>query len=204
MLNLLDVIEKNCEICIKYKTPSLKPAVRFSLSKKFNDVISMDLKHINGFTFLRIIDKATRFSAAAVVKSKRQEEIDIFIKHWLAIFEVPSMIISDNGGEFNNSLFTNMAEMFNINAKPTAVESPWPNGTVERHNAVLAKTIEKLILQHNSKYPIDVIIAWAVNTKYSLYNFYGYGPNQLVFGHNPSLPSILTNELQWRIVHANY
>ena len=60
----------------------------------------MDLKHINGITFLHIIDNATRFSAAAVVKSKRQEEMaDIFIKHWIAIFGAQVMIISDKCGE---------------------------------------------------------------------------------------------------------
>ena len=68
----MDVIEKKCEICIKYKNPSLKPAVGFSLSKEFNDVISVDLKHVNGIAFIHIINNATRFSAAAVVKSKRQ------------------------------------------------------------------------------------------------------------------------------------
>ena len=79
MLNLLDIIEKNCDICIKYKKPSLKPAVRISLSKEFNGVASMNAQHINGIKFLHIIDNATRFSAAAVVKSKHQEEIvDIF------------------------------------------------------------------------------------------------------------------------------
>ena len=102
------------------------------------------------------------------------------------------MIISDNGGEFNNSLFKHMAEMFNINVKPTAAESPWSNGMVEWHNATLAKTIDKLILEHNSRYPIDIIIAWAVNAKNSLHNCYGYSPKQLVFEHNPSLPSILS------------
>ena len=195
-LNLLDVIEKNCEICIKYKTPSLKPAVGFSLPKEFNDVISMDLKHINGITFPHIIDHATRFSTASVFKSKLQEEIaDIFIKHWIAIFGAPGMLISDNASEFNNSLFANMAEMFNINIKPTAAESPWSNGMVEWHNAILAKTVEKLILEHNHNYPIDFIIAWAVNVKNSLHNCHGYSPNQLVFGHKPSLTSVLTYEL---------
>ena len=63
-----------------------------------------------------------------------------------------------------------MAEIFDINVKPTAAESPRPNGMVEQHNAILAKTIEKLILEHNNKYPIDVIIAWAVNAKNSLHN----------------------------------
>ena len=70
LLNLLDVIEKNCEICIKYKKPSLKPAVGFSLSKEFNDVISMDLKHINGITFLHITDHATRFSTAQYLNQR--------------------------------------------------------------------------------------------------------------------------------------
>ena len=135
LLNLLDVIEKNCEICIKYKKPSLKPAPWFSLSKEFNDVISMDLKNINCITLLHIIDNATIFSFAAVVKSKRQEEIvDIFIKHWIAIFGAPGMIIPDNGREFNDNLFTSMAEIFNIIVKLIAAESPWSNGMVEQHH----------------------------------------------------------------------
>ena len=58
LLNLLDAIEKNCEICIRYKKPSLKPAAGLLLSKEFN-VISMDLKHINGITLLNI-NNATR------------------------------------------------------------------------------------------------------------------------------------------------
>ena len=29
----------------------------------------------------------------------------------------------------------------------------------------------------------------------SLHNCYGYSPNQLFYGHNSSLPPILTNEL---------
>ena len=75
------------------------------------------------------------------------------------------MITSDNGGQFNNRLFTQMVEMFNVNVKPTAAESTWSNGMVERHNAILAKTIEKLILEHTNTYQIDVIIAWAVSAK---------------------------------------
>ena len=65
-----------------------------------------------------------------------------------------------------------MAEQFNITLKTTAAESPWSNGMVERHNGILAKTIEKLILDNNNKYSIDVVIAWAVNAKNSLHNCY--------------------------------
>ena len=50
--------------------------------KGFNDVVAADLKSINGILILHMIDHATRFSAASVVKSKKREEIvDAFIKH---------------------------------------------------------------------------------------------------------------------------
>ena len=55
--------------------------------------------------------------------------------------------------------------------------------------------MKNYILEHNYKYPIDVIIAWADKAKNSLHICYGYSPNQLVFRHNPSLTSVLTNEL---------
>ena len=53
----------------------LKPVVvGFSLSKDFRDVISMDLKEINGHKILGIIDLATCFCAAIIVKTKHKEE----------------------------------------------------------------------------------------------------------------------------------
>ena len=96
------------------------------------------------------------------------ELVDAFIKHWIAIFGAPGTIFSDNGGEFSNDLFHDLGEQFNINVKTTPVKSPWSNGIVERHNSVLGKIVNKLILDENNKYPIDVIVAWAVSAKNAL------------------------------------
>ena len=54
-----------------------------------------------------------------------------------------------------------MAEQSNITLKTTAAESPWSNGKVERHNNILAKTIEKLILDSNNNYSPDVVMSSA-------------------------------------------
>ena len=92
--------EDNCQICKRYKMPQLKPAVGFSLAKDFNETVSMDLKTYNGFLFLHIIDPATRFSTAAVIRSKKKEEItDKIFKHWVAFFGCPRKVLRDNGGE---------------------------------------------------------------------------------------------------------
>ena len=50
-----------------------------------------------------------------------------------------------------------MAEQFNVTLKTTAAELPWSYGMVERHNGILTKTIEKLILYSNNKYYIDIL-----------------------------------------------
>ena len=61
-----------------------------------------------------MIDHATRFSAASVVKSKKTDEVvDAFIKHWIAIFGAPGTILSDNRGEFSNELFHVLGQQIN-------------------------------------------------------------------------------------------
>ena len=54
----------------------MRPVVRFSLSKDFNDVAVADLKSGNGILILHIIDHTTRFSAATVVKLTKTEVTD--------------------------------------------------------------------------------------------------------------------------------
>ena len=43
-MKLFYEVERLCEICLKYKQPSLTQIVGFSLSKEFNDVVLADLK----------------------------------------------------------------------------------------------------------------------------------------------------------------
>ena len=58
-----------------------------------------------------------------------------------------------------------LGEQFNINVKTTPGESSWSNGIFEHHNAVLGKMVNKLMLDENNKYPLDVIVVWAVSAK---------------------------------------
>ena len=75
LVKLFVEIENCYEICTIYKQPGLKPIVGFSLSKEFNDTVSVDLNEISGIKFLHIIDNAIRFNTAAVMRSKQKEEI---------------------------------------------------------------------------------------------------------------------------------
>ena len=75
LVDLINEAGEKCTVYLKYNKAPLKPVVDFSLSQDFNDVISMDLKEINGFKILHLIDHVTRYGAATILKLKQNEEI---------------------------------------------------------------------------------------------------------------------------------
>ena len=98
LLEKVKGIEQRCNTCLKYKKPALRPVVGLSLAKDFNEVVAMDLKDIRGKKILHMIDHATRYAAAAVVKSKEKGEIvDKIFRHWIALFGPPRKFLCDNG-----------------------------------------------------------------------------------------------------------
>ena len=73
---LIEEVEKTCDICCKYKRPPSKPIVCFPLSKEFNELVAMDIKYCENHLVLHLIDHATRFSSAAIIRSKRKDTIN--------------------------------------------------------------------------------------------------------------------------------
>ena len=45
MLDMVKDLDKSCEICMRYKRPSSRPVVEFSLAHGFNETVAIDLKH---------------------------------------------------------------------------------------------------------------------------------------------------------------
>ena len=66
LLDMVKDLHKSCEICMRYKRPSSRPVVGFSLSHDFNETVAMDLKQFRGVYILHMVDHATRYSAAAI------------------------------------------------------------------------------------------------------------------------------------------
>ena len=192
-LKVLEETADKCEICIKYKRSPPKPVVGFALATRFNEALSMDIKEICGIKVLHMIDNFTRYSAAVVLKSKESSEIlKAVFRYWVAYFGPPAKILTDNGREFNNELFRDMAANLNITVLSTAAQSPWSNGLNERHNGILNEMVLKLIEDLNCS--LELALTWSLSSKNALGNINGYSPNQLVFGYNPNIPTALNNK----------
>lgn len=85
-----------------------------------------------------------------------------------------------------------MCENFHIEVKTTATRSPWNNELLERQNQTLTTIMNKVKAERNCNW--ETALYWALIAKKSLNNISGYSSYQLVFGCNPNLPSIFTNE----------
>ena len=81
----------------------------------------------------------------------------------------------------------------NIQICTTAAESPWSNGLLDRHNAVLGMTVSKVVKDVNCQ--LEVAVAWSVSAKNCLKNVDGFSLNELVFERNPNYPSNFYNQL---------
>ena len=69
--NVCDV----CELCKKYKKAPLKPIVGLPIAKVFDYIVCMDLKDYipNKTLILHLIDSSTRYSAAHLIQTKKDE-----------------------------------------------------------------------------------------------------------------------------------
>jgi hypothetical protein len=163
------------------------------MATAFNETVALDLKIYRSGYMLHLIDHATRFSQACLIKNKQSGTIvKAILKFWIGIFGSPHQFLSDNGGEFVNAEFNELAEKFNIKVLTTAAESPWSNGLCEKHNGIIADMIQKTM--SDGVCDLELAIHWCVAAKNSLLNVYGYSPNQLVFGRNTNYPAVYSDK----------
>ena len=111
-------------------------------------------------------DKFSRFSGAVTIR-KKDDSMNMLMKHWISNFGGPHYICSDNGGEFIRDSFIS----------GTASFIPWSNDTCERNihltTTMLLKIDDDVKCSHE---------------RISVGNKYKNRPLQIVFGKKQQLP----------------
>ena len=195
LLKALDEVAEKCETCKRYKRVPPRPVVSIPIGQKFLDVVAMDLKHIRENTWvLHLIDSYTRFSGGTIINNKRPETIiKGILECWVKFLGVPRKILTDNGGEFVNQDFMDMADNLNIHVMTTPAEAPWCNGICEKHNHIIGGMLDKL--WEDGQRDLKQNLSWCLNAKNSMENNNGFTPYQLAIGTNPILPNNLNSKL---------
>ena len=195
LLSMLQEISENCDTSKRHGKVPPRPVVSIPMGTKFLEVVAMDLKHWrDNIWILHLIDSFSRYSSGCIVRNKKPETIvNGIFESWVRFVGVPKKFLTDNGGEFVNDSFMDMADNLNVQVLTTPAEAPWCNGIVERHNQVIGKMMEKL-WEDGSK-NLKQNLAWCLNAKNSMENNNGFTPYQLSIGLNPTLPNNLNAKL---------
>ena len=166
-----------------------------SMASKFNEKVCTDLKKWKNRWILHMIDMWSRFSVSVFIDRKRPcDVIDKIMTCWIgAAFGVMESVVTDNGGEFSSAEMREVCSILNVEKVATAAESPFQNGLCERNHGVVDNMLSKLEEQCSNT-PSEILLAWANMAKNSLQMWHGFSSYQLVFGRNPNLPNIMTDQ----------
>ncbi|XP_042243423.1 uncharacterized protein K02A2.6-like [Homarus americanus] len=115
---------------LKYPTP-FRPWEKFSM-----DVLGDLVKTYHNNNYLLVmIDTFTRYCELAPIPDKIAETIArTFKSRILDRHDTPNVLLTDNGGEFNNALVTKLCELYHVNRCNITAHHPAANGMGERLN----------------------------------------------------------------------
>jgi transposase InsO family protein/ribonuclease HI len=186
---ILETIYEKCETCKRFKKGIRRPVVALPMAKRFNQVVTMDLKKWKKWWIVYFIDSHSRLCVARRIHRKfPYEVVQAFMAGWVgAGYGIPEEIMFDNGGEFTGEEIVEMSSVLNIKINTIASHSPFSNGLCERNHSVVDNMLEKLEFE-NPKMCFDDLLAWACTARNAMAMFNGYSPYQIVFGRNPTLP----------------
>ena len=172
---IVDVVSQ-CENCKLFRKLTPQPVVGLPKTTEFNQTVFVDLNYLEPNTwFLLMIDKFSRF-----IIRKKDDSINMFMKHWISIFGTPNYTFSDNRGEFIGDDFYDMCGKFNIKVSSTASFSPWSISNCERHNHLRTTMLVKT--RDDDTCSNDTALALAISAKKSLIKYNEFSPSQVVFG----------------------
>ena len=187
-----------CQVCAKHniKRQQLKNK-HFSLPPQPMEFIAMDLigefhpASSKGNRFaLTAVCMLTGFTFCIPLKTKHAEDvIKAYIDHICCTFGPSRKILTDNGTEFKNKLWTEVFEKLKIEQKFTPIYSPQCNGRIEGFHKFLKATIAK---QLETRVKWDNLV-WKTT---AAYNFFptessGIAPFFLMFGREAAVKHTL-------------
>jgi len=136
---------------------------------------------------LTAVDHLTGWAIAVPIASKKSATVwQAFNEHLVAMYGIPTVLVTDNGGEFTHKDFEAWLKEMGIEHHLTSPYNPQANGACERFNGTLQKLLLKLTGGDSRKW--THFLAEALYAYRIAPSAHGPSPYQAVYGQNPRLP----------------
>ena len=110
--------------------------------------VAADLFQLNGSTYLLVVDYFSRYPEVIQLTSTTSKSVISSLKSIFSRHGIPSVLMSDNGPQFDSSDMKEFANTYGFNHITSSPHYPQRNGLVER----TVKTIKALLRHTNDPY----------------------------------------------------
>jgi transposase InsO family protein len=185
---------KNCERCIKRKSPTndRPPLVSIKSTQPLElvciDYLTLEMSK-GGFQHILVItDHFTKYAVAIPTRNQTaRTTAEALWNGFVVHYGFPYRIHSDQGANFCSKLIKELCELGGIKKSRTTPYNPAGNGLTERMNRTLLNmlgTLEPKQKQDWKSHVAPIVHAYNCTRHQST----GYSPFQLMFGRQPRLP----------------
>ena len=196
VLSLAEEAVMSCAICRRYVRLPSRPQVKICANAgSFNDRVQMDLFQFKQTWVLLMVDEATRYKIASVVRNREHMELlGRMHEHWFTMFGPPKQIILDQETSLMGHEAGREMERFNIDRVPkgttsgTAGKQHTGTGLVERHIGLMELSMKKLeteLDRQGIRLEIHDLARECAFAQNQSLNYNGYTPSMAVFGVLP-------------------
>jgi transposase InsO family protein len=152
---------------------------------------------------LTMQDELTRYAVAvALCATDAQTVARAFVECFVCIYGIPTSILTDCGTNFLSDVFKQMCKLLDIERSKTTPWHPQTNGYLERSHRTLKTYLRSFVDKDNEWDNLLCYATYCYNS--TIHTSTNFTPYELVFGHKPEIPAILSRKVEPQYNYDNY
>ena len=199
MRNDINLYVRTCSTCNCNRKPAVKPNAPLGsyyvgnpMERVHIDIIGPFIEsHSQNKYVVMVVDQFTKWMECHAVPDQTAQVVtDVLVKQLLVRFGIPHTIHSDQGRQFESSVFQATCKALNIAKTRTTPYRPCSNAQVERHNRSLLQMMRCYTFENQRDWDQHLhLLGMAIRSMVNRST--GFTPNMMMLGREISMPDVL-------------
>lgn len=192
----VELYVSTCRTCSMNKKPRIKPRAGLRSYHAGFPMERIHLDFLGPFTpsnkgnkyVLMMIDQFTKWLECVAVPEQNAETVaQQFMQHFIVTFGCPLEVHTDQGKQFDSTLFKSLCKLLQIAKTRTTPYHPSSNGQIERYNRLIVQMIRCFVDKHPKDW--DLYLPLLVMATHAMkHRDTGFTPNRLMLGREVMMP----------------